>query len=44
MRAHMAAIGDEIMPREFYYERPGIEFDSQGKVKGLVENIYDRRG
>lgn len=33
MRAHMATLGDEIMPREFYSERFRIEFDARGKVK-----------
>ena len=44
MRAHMARIGDELMPREFYYERFGIAFDHRGKVVNLVENMYDRAG
>ena len=44
MQAHMARIGDELMPREFYYERFGITFDHRGKVVDLVENMYDRAG
>lgn len=44
MRAHMATIGDEMMARDFYYERFGITFDHRGKVVNLVENIYDRSG
>ena len=44
MWAHMARIGDELMPREFYYERFGITFDHRGKVVDLVENMYDRAG
>ena len=44
MRAHMNRIGDEMSPRDAYYERFGIEFDHRGKVVDLVENIYDRAG
>ena len=44
MRAHMARIGDEMMPRDHYYQRFNIVFDQRGKVIDLVENIYDRRG
>lgn len=44
MRAHMAAIDDEFLTREEYYERLGIEFDDRGKVIDLVENMYDRNG
>ena len=44
MRTHMARIGDDLMPREFYYERFGITFDHRGKVVNLVENMYDRDG
>ncbi len=44
MRAHMAAINDEFLTREEYYERLGIEFDNRGKVVDLVENMYDRNG
>lgn len=44
MRDHMAAIDDEFLTREEYYERLGIEFDDRGKVVDLVENMYDRSG
>ena len=44
MRAHMECIGDDLRPRDFYYQRFGIEFDHRGKVVDLVENIYDRSG
>lgn len=44
MRDHMAAIDDEFLTREEYYERLGIEFDDRGKVVDLVENMYDRNG
>lgn len=44
MQAHMAAIGDEMMPREDYYERFNVTFDHRGKVVDLVENMYDRKG
>lgn len=43
-REHMAHIGDEMMPREYYYERLNVVFDRRGKVIDLVENIYDRMG
>ncbi len=44
MQALMAGIGDEFLPRQAYYERFGIELDQRGKVKGIVENPYDRLG
>ncbi len=44
MQAHMDNIGDDLRPRDFYYERFGIEFDHRGKVVDLVENIYARAG
>ena len=44
MRAHMTTIGDELLPRDFYYESFGITFDHRGKVTDLVENIYNRDG
>jgi arylsulfatase A-like enzyme len=44
MQALMAHIGDEFLPKESYYERFGIELDHRGKVKGIVENPYDRLG
>ena len=44
MQAHMQSTGDEMMPREYYYERFNITFDHRGKVIDLVENIYARRG
>ena len=44
MRAHMTTIGDELLPRDFYYESFGITFDHRGKVTDLVENIYNRYG
>ena len=44
MAAHMDRIGDEMSPRDTYYERFGITFDHRGKVVNLVENIYDRAG
>jgi len=44
MLAHMAKIGDDFSPRDFYYEKFGIEFDHRGKVVDLVENIYNRAG
>ncbi len=44
MQGHMAAIGDELMPRDYYYERFNVTFDHRGKVIDLVENMYDRKG
>lgn len=44
MRAHMTAIGDELLPKERYYERFCIKVDERGKLVGLVENPYDRLG
>ncbi|MBO6950220.1 MAG: sulfatase [Rhodospirillales bacterium] len=44
MQAHMEKIGDEMLPRERYYERFNIVFDHRGKVIDLVENMYDRKG
>ena len=44
MQGHMSAIGDELMPRNRYYERFNVVFDHRGKVIDLVENMYDRKG
>ena len=44
MQNHLRDIGDNFQPRDFYYERFGIEFDHRGKVVELVENNYDRAG
>ena len=44
MRAHMHRIGDRFLAKEAYYERYGIEIDNRGKVKGIVDNLYDRLG
>jgi arylsulfatase A-like enzyme len=44
MQALMSRIGDEFLPKEAYYERFGIELDHRGKVKGIIENPYDRSG
>ena len=44
MRAHIENVGDDLRPRDFYYQRFGIEFDHRGKVVDLVENIYPRAG
>lgn len=44
MRRHMAQIGDEIRPKECYYDTFGIDFDDRGKLTALVENPYDRSG
>jgi arylsulfatase A-like enzyme len=44
MQVHMRTIGDEFLPKEQYYERFNLELDHRGKLKGLVENMYDRAG
>jgi arylsulfatase A-like enzyme len=44
MRSHMERLGDRFEPKEAYYARFGIELDHRGKVKGIVENPYDRLG
>jgi len=44
MRDLMARSGDEFLPKEAYYERLGLDVDERGKLKGIVENPYDRDG
>ena len=44
MQSLMARIGDEFLPKEAYYRRFDIQLDHRGKVKGIVENPYDRLG
>jgi arylsulfatase A-like enzyme len=44
MQALMSRVGDEFLPKEAYYRKFGIELDHRGKVKGIVENPYDRLG
>lgn len=44
MQALMSRIGDQFLPKQDYYERFGIELDHRGKVKGIIENPYDRLG
>lgn len=44
MRLHMERIGDRFLAKEAYYEQYGIEVDHRGKVKGIVDNVYDRLG
>jgi len=44
MRDLMARSGDEFLPTEAYYERLGLDVDERGKLKGIVENPYDRDG
>jgi arylsulfatase A-like enzyme len=44
MQGLMERIGDRFEPREAYYERFGIQLDHRGKVKGIIENPYDRLG
>ena len=44
MLEHMRRIGDAFLPKEAHYERLRLELDHRGKLKGLVENLYDRQG
>lgn len=44
MQALMKRVGDEFLPKEEYYRKFRIELDHRGKVKGIVENPYDRLG
>ena len=44
MRAQMHRIGDQFLPKEAYYRQFNIDLDHRGKVKGIVENSYDRLG
>ena len=44
MQSLMARIGDEFLPKEDYYRKFDIQLDHRGKVKGIVENPYDRAG
>lgn len=44
MRDLMARTGDKFLPKEAYYARFGLDVDQRGKVKGIVENPYDRDG
>jgi len=44
MLALMDRIGDRFEPKEAYYERFSIALDHRGKVKGIIENPYDRMG
>ena len=44
MQALMDRVGDEFLPKEAYYQRFDIQLDHRGKVKGIIENPYDRLG
>ena len=44
MQKHMNVINDEMLPRQHYYKKFGIDLDHRGKLVDLVENIYDRNG
>ncbi|HJU22263.1 MAG TPA: hypothetical protein VJ891_07115, partial [Casimicrobiaceae bacterium] len=44
MCAHMARIGDRFLAKEQYYDQYGIGVDHRGKVKGIIDNVYDRLG
>lgn len=44
MRGHMERIGDEFLPKESYYRKFNLRIDHRGKVRGIIENSYDRLG
>ena len=44
MAGTSASNGDRFEPKENYYERFNIQLDHRGKVKGIVENPYNRLG
>ena len=44
MQSLMDAIGDRFLPKEDYYRMFDIALDHRGKVRGIVENPYDRLG
>lgn len=44
LQAHMDRIGDRFLPKEEYYRIYDIEVDHRGKVKGILDNVYDRLG
>jgi arylsulfatase A-like enzyme len=44
MQKLMDRIGDGFEPKETYYKRFGIQLDHRGKVRGIIENPYDRQG
>lgn len=44
MRTQMDRIGDRFLPKEEYYSLFSLDIDHRGKVKGIIENPYDRLG
>lgn len=44
MQALMDGIGDRFEPKEAYYRKFDVQLDHRGKVRGIVENPYDRLG
>ncbi len=42
--SHLERIGDRFLPKEEYYRIYGIDVDHRGKVKGILDNVYDRLG
>ena len=44
MRVLMDRIGDRFQPKEDYYLQFNIQLDHRGKVRGIIENPYDRLG
>lgn len=44
MQAQMRHIGDRFLPKEKYYSLFNLDIDHRGKVKGIIENPYERLG
>ena len=44
VHAHIAAINDEMLPHDHYYERFGIALNHRDKVVDLVKKIYNSSG
>lgn len=44
MRELMTRYGDTLIPKEDLYRRYKIDVDERGKVKGIVDNPYNRQG
>lgn len=44
MQNLMKKVGDRFQPKEEYYRQFSIDLDHRGKVRGIVENPYDRLG
>lgn len=44
LQKHLEHTDDDIRPNEAYYEIFDLDIDHRGKLKGIVENPYDRKG